>query len=82
MYRIVSTLLLCLLAACTVPNTELRDQPQVERLRIQISKARNAITETRRAIAEARGAPYVTELYVRLAELLGDEARYHYQVAY
>ena len=37
-YRIVSTLLLCLLAACTVPNTELRDQPQVERLRIQISK--------------------------------------------
>ncbi len=82
MYRIATIIVMSLLAGCTVPNTELRDQPQIERLRIQISKARNAIAETRAAIAEARGAPYLSELYVRLAELLSDEARYHYQVAY
>ncbi len=82
MHRIVSICVILGFIGCAAPNTELRDQPQVERLRIQISKARNAIAETRRAIAEARGAPYVVELYVRLAELLGDEARYHYQVAY
>ena len=82
MYRIISAIALLSMAACTIPNTELRDQPQIERLRIQISKARNAIAETRTAIAEARGAPHLPELYVRLAELMSDEARYHYQVAY
>ena len=82
MYRVVIITALGLLAGCAAPNTELRDQPQIERLRIQISKARNAIAETRTAIAEARGAPHLAELYVRLAELLSDEAKYHYQVAY
>ena len=39
-------------------------------------------SKKRTAITEARGAPYLPELYVRLAELLSDEARYHYQVAF
>ncbi|MEE2789313.1 MAG: tetratricopeptide repeat protein [Myxococcota bacterium] len=82
MYRLITAIMCSTLTACVVPNTELRDQPQIERLRIQISKARNAIAETRSAIAEARGAPHLPELYVRLGELLSDEARYHYQVAY
>ena len=82
MHRLILSTLLVTLSGCIVPNTELRDQPQIERLRIQISKARNAISETRAAIAEARGAPHLEELYVRLGELMSDEAKYHYQVAY
>ncbi len=58
------------------------DAPYVEVLRIRISKVRNAIDETRQAIALARGARYLPELYLRLGELLSEEARYHYRVAY
>ena len=84
MHRIVPAVIAVLTVAfvgCMPKAIKVRDQPHVERLRIKISKARNAIEETRAAIAEARGAPHLAELYVRLAELMSDEARYHYQVA-
>ena len=81
MHRLILALSL-LWAGCGAQRVEVRDPARVERLRLQITKARNAIEETRAAIAKARGAAYLPELYVRLAELLGEEARYHYQVAY
>ncbi len=82
MPRVAPLVLGLALLACGPGRVDVRDTPRVERLRLQITKARNAIEETRQAIALARGAPYLPELYVRLAELTGEEARYHYQVAY
>ncbi|MFB6263781.1 MAG: tetratricopeptide repeat protein [Bradymonadaceae bacterium] len=60
---------------------ELDETGYVERLRLKITKVRNAIDETRNAIARSRGAPYLPELYLRLAELKSEEARYHYRLA-
>lgn len=59
----------------------LRDQAEVERLRMRIAKVRYAIGETRSVIAQSRGAGYVDELHMRLAELQSEEAQYHYMVA-
>ena len=79
-------LVLCLtlgaVGGCASGRAEVPDPPRVEMLRLQITKVRNAIEETRATIANSRGAPYLPELYVRLAELLSEEARYHYQLAY
>ena len=80
MHRLILATLL-VISGCVVPTRIAR--PASDRTTsIQISKARNAISETRAAIAEARGAPHLEELYVRLGELMSDEAKYHYQVAY
>ncbi len=70
------------LTACAHAPLDVRDTPRVEQLRVRITKVRHAIDETRRTIAASQGAPFLPELYVRLAELLSEEARYHYQVAY
>ncbi len=70
-----------LLSACAAPTFEMRDTAEVEALRLRITKVRNAIDETRHTIARSRGAHYLPELYLRLAELLSEEARYHYQLA-
>ncbi len=69
-------------AGCATAKQSLADTTEVERLRLRITKVRNAISETRQTIAQSRGATYLPELYVRLAELLSEEARYHYQLAY
>jgi tetratricopeptide (TPR) repeat protein len=68
--------------ACAQAKPVVRDQLEVEKLRLRITKVRNAIAETRGVIASSRGAPYLPEIYMRLAELLSEEARYHYMVAY
>ncbi|MBW2258717.1 MAG: tetratricopeptide repeat protein, partial [Deltaproteobacteria bacterium] len=47
----------------------------------RITKVRHAIEETREVIAASAGAPYLPELQMRLAELISEEARYHYMVA-
>ncbi len=79
-----ATALLCLtlLGGCATTHQQVRDTPTVETIRLNITKVRNAIEETRATIAVSRGAQYLPELYVRLAELLSEEARYHYQLAY
>ncbi len=66
----------------TTSSENVSDPSEVERLRLRITKVRNAIDETRTTISASRGATYLPELYVRLAELLSEEARYHYQLAY
>lgn len=70
---------LALLASCG-PTEAVRDQADVERLRMRITKVRYAISETRSVIAQSRGAPYEGELWMRLAELQSEEAQYHYMV--
>lgn len=84
MHRLMTALLVGFigLAACATPSQNVADTTEVERLRLRITKVRNAIDETRETIAQSRGATYLPELYVRLAELLSEEARYHYQLAY
>ncbi|MBA2665277.1 MAG: tetratricopeptide repeat protein [Bradymonadaceae bacterium] len=69
-------------ASCATSSFEVRDTPEIEMLRLRITKVRNAIFETRETISMSRGAPYLPELYLRLAELLSEEARYHYQLAF
>ncbi len=81
MHRVALSVALTVLAACGAPPPVLPDPPRVEALRAQITKARNAIAETRIALTRNRGTPHEAELWVRLAELIGEEARYHYQVA-
>ncbi len=68
--------------ACVQKKPVVRDQLTVEKLRLRITKVRNAVAETRAVIAASRGASHLPELYMRLAELLSEEARYHYMVAY
>ncbi|MCP4606110.1 MAG: tetratricopeptide repeat protein [Proteobacteria bacterium] len=70
------------LEACAPVKPVVRDQLVVEKLRLRITKVRNAVQETRAVIAASKGASYLPELYMRLAELLSEEARYHYMVAY
>ncbi|AWV89289.1 tetratricopeptide repeat protein [Bradymonas sediminis] len=79
---IFSLLVTGVACATTGELDEPRDPPRIEKLRLQITKVRNAVDTTRHAVARARGADYSPELYVRLAELLSEEARYHYQLAY
>ncbi len=70
------------LFSCAAPKPVPRDQLLVEKLRMRITKVRNAAAETRAVIAASRGAPYLAEIHMRLAELMSEEARYHYMVAY
>ncbi|MBW1879909.1 MAG: tetratricopeptide repeat protein, partial [Deltaproteobacteria bacterium] len=79
--RRLMVLALVLLAACAKPIPEVRDLPEVEQYRARITKVRHAIEETREVIAASAGAPYLPELQMRLAELISEEARYHYMVA-
>lgn len=72
---------LSLLSGCSSLPQAALDPPITETLKQRITKARNAIIETRRTLARATGSTYVQELRIRLAELLSDEARAHYQVA-
>ena len=67
---------------CAGEKPHIRDQLVVEQLRLRITKVRHAVAETRAVIASSRGAPYLPEIHMRLAELLSEEARYHYMVAY
>lgn len=69
-------------SACVTTQEAVPEPPYVEKLRVRITKVRGAIAETRSTITRARGAKNLPELYVRLAELLSEEARYHYQLAF
>ena len=88
MYRLSQTTNIALLAlllfqfGCGGERPEVKDPAHVETLRLRITKVRNAIEETRSTITLSRGADYLPELYVRLAELLSEEAKYHYQLAF
>jgi tetratricopeptide (TPR) repeat protein len=73
---------LAILCACGGAPTRIADQSVVDTLRHRITNVENAVSETREIINRSRGAQHLPELYMRLAELLSEEARYHYMVAY
>ncbi|MEM7609466.1 MAG: tetratricopeptide repeat protein, partial [Myxococcota bacterium] len=74
-------LLIAQLVGCGAGLQTTSDTAYVQILRVRITKVRSAIAETRDTIARSGRAPYLPELYVRLGELLSEEASYHYRVA-
>ncbi|MDD9939649.1 MAG: tetratricopeptide repeat protein [Myxococcales bacterium] len=69
------------LHGCAGVGQKPQDAAHIETLRLKITKVRHALAETRETIARSQGAPYLPELYLRVAELVSEEARYHYRVA-
>jgi hypothetical protein len=80
MPSVTRLLLLLSLAACA-PKAPLPDPPEVGLHRQRIGLLQDAIAQTRATIAASQDADYLPELYLRLAELRSEEARYHYLVA-
>jgi len=54
----------------------------VGRLKRDVGKVRFAIRTTKTLVSRARGARYLPDLYMRLAELYIEQAKYHYHIAY
>lgn len=83
MRALVVTALFSTTACASVPVVgSASDAGSAAHLEREITKVRFAIERTEQLIAHSRGEAYVPELYVRLAKLIVDEARYHYLVAY
>lgn len=75
------SLVLPLAAGC--PKTgELRAVDEAADYRARITRVRHAIDETRSLLVDARQATWEPELTMRLGELISEEARYHYLVAF
>ncbi len=80
----IGALSLCavlLLAGCAavVPKVS---TDRIERLKRDIKKIRFAIRTTKTIVSRARGERYLPDLYMRLAELYVENARYYYHLAY
>ena len=58
------------------------EEDRVARLKRDVDKVRFAIRTTKTLISRARGARYLPDLYMRLAELYVEQANYHYHIAY
>jgi tetratricopeptide (TPR) repeat protein len=80
---IISLFSVAALSGCGAP---LKPRPGAEnpvvRLRRDIAKVDRAIEATKRLLALAHSAPYVPDLYMRLAELYAEQSRYQYLIAY
>lgn len=83
-YVVPSMLVAAALAGCG-PTFTIRPpvpEDEVARLKREITKVRFAVDSTKELIERARGQAYLPDLYMRLAELHVEEARYHYFIAY
>lgn len=81
---VAMTVILALGAGCSSVRIVQPPAPEDEVARLQrnVNKVRFAIQSTRDQIDRARGQAYLPDLYLRLAELHVEEARYHYFIAY
>jgi tetratricopeptide (TPR) repeat protein len=70
------------LAGCAGVARKVVEEDRIERLKRDIGKVRFAISTTKTLIARARGAGYLPDLHMRLAELYIEQAKYHYHIAY
>jgi cellulose synthase operon protein C len=70
------------LSGCTTTARNVLEEDRVEELKRDVAKVRFALLTTKTLIARERGAKYLPDLYLRLAELFVEEARYHYQIAF
>lgn len=66
----------------TPPKPRAGVENPVVRLQRDIAKVDRAIEATKRLLALAHSAPYVPDLYMRLAELYAEQSRYQYMIAY
>ena len=81
MPRPLITALLVWMVGCAARTVENVGYLEVDRHRVRISKVRHAIAETRSVLAGTAGDAQQPELYLRLAELTSEEAKFHYLVA-
>jgi tetratricopeptide (TPR) repeat protein len=72
--------LLLTAGGCATTARRPADEDQLEHLRRSITKVQFAIGKTKVLIAKAREAEYLPDLYMRLAELYVEQARYHYHL--
>lgn len=81
--NITLSLTAALLSGCAAPRAPRvgRDNP-VLRMQRDVNKIERAIEATKRLLALAHAAPYVPDLYLRLAELYAEQSRYEYLIAY
>lgn len=88
MRRLIETtaclgLLVCFAGGCAAPHAARAGvENPVIRLQRNIAKVDRAIDATKRLLALAHSAPYVPDLYMRLAELYAEQSRYQYLIAY
>ncbi|MCS6912515.1 MAG: tetratricopeptide repeat protein [Myxococcales bacterium] len=80
----VCALLVCVLAGCAAPPRPRAAgiENVVVRLQRDVAKVDRAIEATKRLLALAHSAPYVPDLYMRLAELYAEQSRYQYLISY
>lgn len=71
-----------MMGGCAGVARKVVEEDRVERLKRDIGKVRFAISTTKTLIARARGAGYLPDLHMRLAELYVEQAKYHYHIAY
>jgi len=85
-FRIVLVAAAAIAAATGCASMRVAQPPapedEIARLQRNVNKVRFAIQATRDQIDRARGQAYLPDLYLRLAELHVEEARYHYFIAY
>ncbi|MCA9550137.1 MAG: tetratricopeptide repeat protein [Myxococcales bacterium] len=62
-------------------ETEKR-QELVEKLRRDIAKVAHSVEVTKELIARSRGAPYLPDIYLRLAELYVEQAKYEFYLVH
>jgi tetratricopeptide (TPR) repeat protein len=81
---LAGVLAVAILAGCAGARIPRAPAPEdeVARLKRDVVKVRFAIDATKELIERSRGQPYLPDLYLRLAELYVEEARYHYFIAY
>ena len=71
------------LTGCAAPHkARVGAENPVVRLQRDMTKVERAIEATKRLLALAHSAPYVPDLYLRLAELYAEQSRYQYLIAY
>ena len=71
-------------AGCGASGMSRRPPPQtsVDSLRMSARKVDNAVVATKRMIERSRGAAYLPEMFMRLAELYTERARYAWLIVY
>jgi len=78
---IITLLAAVLIAGCSSAARKVLEEDHVERLKRDVAKVQFAISTTKTLISRARGAGYLPDLQMRLAELYIEQAKYHYHIA-
>jgi tetratricopeptide (TPR) repeat protein len=80
--KLVAASLLLVAGCASGPPAKLPPADPIQALQLSGKKVDFAIGETKRLIQRSRGADYLPDLYMRLAELYSERARYAWLVVY